>query len=137
VSDCCGTSLHRVLILVSREPVSSSDLPPPKMWFSNITIPNLSQISPLLAPLLSYTLSLFPFSSPVIPECRTMPGDPSWPSTDLWNTLNHSVDGRLIKTIPIASVCHHGPYYNEAECQHVQKNWRRPEFQCVRLSSSC
>ncbi|KAF5351357.1 hypothetical protein D9758_008077 [Tetrapyrgos nigripes] len=101
------------------------------MWFSNFTtsIPSLSQISPLL----SYILNLLPLSTGSnlwlgIPECRIMPGDSSWPSPELWDTLNRSVDGRLTKTIPIASVCHHGPEYDEKRCKYVQENWRRPEF---------
>ncbi|THV00204.1 FAD-binding domain-containing protein [Dendrothele bispora CBS 962.96] len=56
-----------------------------------------------------------------------MPGDLSWPSTDIWDRLNDTLDGRLIKTVPIASVCHH-PNYDEVKCKHLRENWRRSDL---------
>ncbi|PBK81775.1 FAD-binding domain-containing protein [Armillaria gallica] len=37
--------------------------------------------------------------------CRTAPGDPSFPSSEEWNTLNSSVSGRLVKAVPSAQYC--------------------------------
>lgn len=56
---------------------------------------------------------------------KFMPTDAGWPSTSLWNTLNETVDGRLIKTVPLPSVCHSAPFgnYNAAECSALQAGW--------------
>ncbi len=41
--------------------------------------------------------------------CRTVPGDPSFPSGEEWNSLNSSVSGRLVKVVPSAQFCNmHG-----------------------------
>ena len=41
--------------------------------------------------------------------CRTVPGDPSFPSGEEWNSLNLSVSGRLVKAVPSAQFCNmHG-----------------------------
>ncbi|KAF9262431.1 FAD-binding domain-containing protein [Marasmius fiardii PR-910] len=62
---------------------------------------------------------------PSPPSCRILPGDPSWPTQEAWNAFNHSIDGRLIKTVPIGSVCH-DPTYDEEQCNLVRSNWRNP-----------
>lgn len=61
-------------------------------------------------------------SSSHSPTCRYIPGDNGWPSVHVWNQLNSSVSGRLIATVPIASVCH-DPNYNAAECSVLQGEW--------------
>ncbi|EPE26888.1 FAD-binding protein [Glarea lozoyensis ATCC 20868] len=64
-------------------------------------------------------------------QCRCFPGDACWPSTSTWNTLNNTVGGRLIKTVPIGAVCHDtfpGVSYNAKKCADVQGNWARPEL---------
>ncbi|KAG9218411.1 hypothetical protein CCMSSC00406_0007988 [Pleurotus cornucopiae] len=69
-----------------------------------------------------------------IPECRLLPGDAAWPSIDAWSTLNSSIDGRLIKPIPIGAPCHH-PNYDAEQCEIVRKNWRQPAFHELHPSS--
>ncbi|KAL0940341.1 isoamyl alcohol [Colletotrichum truncatum] len=59
-------------------------------------------------------------------SCRCLPGDACWPSTDSWNTLNTTVDGKLIATVPIGSVCH-DPNYDEAACTALRAAWTLPE----------
>jgi hypothetical protein len=61
-------------------------------------------------------------------QCKTMPGDPSWPDAAEWERFNASVDGRLIRTVPIASVCH-GSGYDEEKCAVVKGQWHEPAFQ--------
>ncbi|KAL0064421.1 hypothetical protein AAF712_008585 [Marasmius tenuissimus] len=63
-------------------------------------------------------------------HCRILPSDPSWPAAEVWKAFNQSIDGRLIKTIPIGSPCH-DPTYNEAECKYVRDHWHIPSFQFV------
>ncbi|KAI1326774.1 FAD binding domain protein [Xylariaceae sp. FL0255] len=60
-------------------------------------------------------------------QCKTIPGDKNWPNTKTWTALNSTVNGRLIATVPLASVCHTaGPfssYYNASACDTLQGLW--------------
>ncbi|KAL0574411.1 hypothetical protein V5O48_007551 [Marasmius crinis-equi] len=67
-------------------------------------------------------------------SCRILPGDSSWPTEDVWDAFNHSIDGRLIKTIPIGSPCH-DPTFDEEECNKVRSNWHNPAFHEPHASS--
>ncbi|KAF9448257.1 FAD/FMN-containing isoamyl alcohol oxidase MreA [Macrolepiota fuliginosa MF-IS2] len=60
-------------------------------------------------------------------RCKTMPDDPAWPNASTWDRFNASVDGRLIRTIPIAASCH-GADYDAAKCKNVQNQWHQPKF---------
>lgn len=64
-------------------------------------------------------------------HCKVIPGDPGWPSTEKWVQLNDSVHGRLIGTIPLASVCHTDGIadYNETACESLQAGWDSPQTQ--------
>ncbi|KAJ7098272.1 FAD binding domain protein [Mycena epipterygia] len=55
-------------------------------------------------------------------SCKTIPGDTTWPSDTDWSNFNDSLDGRLIKTIPIAQSCH-TPTYDESRCAEVKTRW--------------
>ncbi|KAL0574414.1 hypothetical protein V5O48_007554, partial [Marasmius crinis-equi] len=66
--------------------------------------------------------------------CRLLPTDSLWPTKDVWDAFNRSVDGRLIKTVPIGSPCH-DPTFDEQQCNQVRNNWHIPEFQFVHISS--
>ncbi|KAF2177963.1 putative FAD-dependent isoamyl alcohol oxidase [Zopfia rhizophila CBS 207.26] len=58
-------------------------------------------------------------------SCKSIPGDAAWPSTDVWNALNETVNGRLIATVPLPSVCHLEPFgtYNEDACTAIKTAW--------------
>lgn len=58
-------------------------------------------------------------------SCNHMPGDPGWPDEHEWAQLNETVGGRLIATVPQASVCHSAPYsgYNATSCAALQDAW--------------
>lgn len=58
-------------------------------------------------------------------SCRWIPGDETWPSSADWQALNATLGGRLIATIPQASVCHTTPYtdYDEAACSALLQEW--------------
>lgn len=70
-------------------------------------------------------------------DCRCSPGDACWPSQAEWQSLNKTVGGRLIATIPLASACHVDPFepYDEAKCKAVQSKWFDPEFHIDSTSS--
>ncbi|PLB48823.1 FAD-binding domain-containing protein [Aspergillus steynii IBT 23096] len=46
-----------------------------------------------------------------------------WPSRSQWNSLNSTVQGRLIQNQPIAKPCYSGPGYSAHECQRIASNW--------------
>ncbi|KAJ7258500.1 hypothetical protein C8J57DRAFT_1451069 [Mycena rebaudengoi] len=48
--------------------------------------------------------------------CKNIPTDAGWPSAAEWRTFNASIDGRLIRTIPIGTPCHF-PTYDESRCR--------------------
>jgi hypothetical protein len=68
-------------------------------------------------------------------SCKCGPTDSCWPSASTWSSFNQTVGGRLIKTIPIGSVCHQTTIveqttindYNAAQCANVQANWNIPQ----------
>lgn len=69
-------------------------------------------------------------------RCKFMPGDPAWPNTEAWDHFNSSVDGRLIRTVPIASPCH-GSNFDAAACSLVRSQWHQPKFQFVIFLHTC
>lgn len=64
-------------------------------------------------------------------SCYTLPSDSAWPSTSSWDSLNSTVNGRLIATVPIGSPCH-DPTYDEAACAVLQNNWTVASTQYVK-----
>ncbi|CAL3967746.1 unnamed protein product [Diplocarpon coronariae] len=59
------------------------------------------------------------------PSCRYIPGDHGWPSQPKWHQLNMTVGGRLIATLPVASVCH-DPGFNNVSCSALKELWDTP-----------
>ncbi|KAH6989512.1 hypothetical protein BKA56DRAFT_543155 [Ilyonectria sp. MPI-CAGE-AT-0026] len=60
-------------------------------------------------------------------KCRCLPGDACWPSTAVWNSLNSTVGGQLIATVPIGSPCH-DPNYDADLCAELQDEWSLPQL---------
>ncbi|KAJ7053797.1 FAD binding domain protein [Mycena amicta] len=58
-------------------------------------------------------------------SCRCYPGDACWPTTTEWTSLNTTVGGRLVATVPLAAACHDDPWatYDEAACTALQNSW--------------
>lgn len=61
------------------------------------------------------------------PSCRYIPGDIGWPNQRQWDSLNRTVNGQLIRTLPAGHVCH-DPTYNEAQCKDLLAKWGDPFF---------
>ncbi|KAK1774692.1 hypothetical protein QBC45DRAFT_424336 [Copromyces sp. CBS 386.78] len=58
------------------------------------------------------------------PNCRCIPGDACWPSPSQWSRFNQTVSGRLIATVPLASVCYpEHDLYDETKCAQLRENW--------------
>ncbi|KAI1877748.1 hypothetical protein JX265_003756 [Neoarthrinium moseri] len=75
------------------------------------------------------------------PNCRTIPGDASWPGQSIWDRLNETVGGKLIATVPIAAPCHKTLYgepnglFDEDACAALRDNWFLPETHLPHPSS--
>jgi hypothetical protein len=60
--------------------------------------------------------------------CRCFAGDECWPSVSTWDAFNQSIDGRLIKTEPLATPCH-TPNYNRDKCKMLKDGWFKTDEQ--------
>lgn len=60
-------------------------------------------------------------------ECKCFPGDKCWPTKKEWDSLNKTVDGRLVATVPLASPCFQS-WGNEDEevCSELKELWTKP-----------
>ena len=58
-------------------------------------------------------------------DCLCLPGDACWPSQAKWSSLNSTVGGKLVATVPIGSPCH-DPTYDATACADLQKAWTNP-----------
>ncbi|KAH8884168.1 FAD binding domain-containing protein [Thozetella sp. PMI_491] len=67
-------------------------------------------------------------------NCRCLPSDSCWPSTSAWSALNATVNGQLVATVPIGSVCH-APNYDSAACTALQNSWTAPQTHIASSSS--
>ncbi|KAF9267089.1 FAD binding domain protein [Marasmius fiardii PR-910] len=67
-------------------------------------------------------------------RCRILPTDDAWPPKEVWDSFNHSIDGRLIKTIPIASPCH-DPAFDQNKCDAIRAGWITPDLHEANPSS--
>ncbi|KAK4085134.1 CAZyme family AA7 [Trichoderma aggressivum f. europaeum] len=71
---------------------------------------------------------------PPPPPCRYLPSDPQWPNAAAWKSLNSTVGGRLVATVPIGTPCH-DPKYNKNVCAQLQTNWELPQTHYTTSSS--
>lgn len=63
-------------------------------------------------------------------ECRTFPGDSSWPSETEWSDLGDLLNGSLIQTFPVAAPCYKDwGVYNKEQCDVIRVNFSNPYFQ--------
>ncbi|KAJ5770175.1 uncharacterized protein N7511_002226 [Penicillium nucicola] len=70
--------------------------------------------------------SLLVASAGASSACRCFPGDACWPAEDVWSKFNQSIDGRLVKTVPLGKLCH-TPNYDAAQCATLREGWTVPE----------
>ncbi|KAK8029816.1 FAD binding domain-containing protein [Apiospora rasikravindrae] len=70
-------------------------------------------------------------------RCKCFPGDTCWPTPVEWAAFNKTINGRLVATVPIASVCHHDSFtdYDVTKCQHLRGSWLQPEIHYTSSSS--
>ncbi|KAE8360448.1 hypothetical protein BDV27DRAFT_148700 [Aspergillus caelatus] len=62
-------------------------------------------------------------------DCKCSPSDPCWPSDLEWASLNETISGHLIRTVPLAAVCYQTePVYDPEACTTVLANWSTSAF---------
>ncbi|KAH7337341.1 hypothetical protein BKA66DRAFT_507228, partial [Pyrenochaeta sp. MPI-SDFR-AT-0127] len=66
--------------------------------------------------------------------CYCFPGDGCWPAESAWASLNSTVGGRLVATVPIGYPCH-TPNYDATECAALQSQWKLPQLHLGSSSS--
>lgn len=86
------------------------------------------RISPAAVSILASALcaTALPYSQ----DCRCLPSDDCWPPTSTWSALNDTVEGRLVKTVPIGSPCH-DPNYDAETCAALREQWTDPRLQYI------
>jgi hypothetical protein len=68
--------------------------------------------------------------------CKAFPGDATWPSSRLWDAFNKTIDGALIKTVPIAAPCYRNlGLYDAEKCAAIQRDFTNAYFQYVIIHS--
>jgi hypothetical protein len=97
------------------------------MTKTNISLSNNTKPIIIMVANLAFTLfSVAAFHSGVFAAktCKTTPHRSSWPSEHDWQALNSSIDGRLLKTVPVASSCWSGnPFGSQVSCDTVEDGW--------------
>ncbi|RYN40780.1 putative FAD-linked oxidoreductase [Alternaria arborescens] len=68
-------------------------------------------------------LSVVSATNPTSNRCKSFPGDKSWPSQSDWNSLNKTVGGRLVATVPLGAPCH-GSTFDNATCESLKSQWQ-------------
>ncbi|OGM44436.1 FAD binding domain protein [Aspergillus bombycis] len=62
-------------------------------------------------------------------ECKCSPSEPCWPSDADWASLDETISGHLIRTVPLAAVCYQTEsVYNAEACNAVLANWTSSAF---------
>lgn len=70
-------------------------------------------------------------------QCRAIPGDRAWPSGKAWASLNHTLSGQLIKSVPPGGVCHPSyPTFDPVSCPAVVAGWSTNVFHAADPVSS-
>lgn len=65
----------------------------------------------------------------ILTKLSQSPEDSCWPGNDDWASLNATIDGRLIRTRPPASVCYESePDFDRAACDEVLSKWQLSTF---------
>lgn len=69
--------------------------------------------------------------------CRCFPGDTCWPSQEVWDSLNNTVNGRLVASRPLGAPCHHSAFapYNQSQCDSLRDRWLTPQLHYPTSSS--
>lgn len=62
-------------------------------------------------------------------RCKANPIESTWPRWSEWTALNHSIEGALISTSPVASSCWNDTRFNSPfTCSTVESNWTSSTF---------
>ena len=59
-------------------------------------------------------------------HCRILVDDEAWPDKQTWHQLNQTVNGNLLKNVPLGAPCHL-PNYDEERCHLLKASWVWPQ----------
>lgn len=63
-------------------------------------------------------------------QCKSFPGDASWPTDTIWDVFDILTGGALIQTVPLASSCYDNwDNYDAAECAYITDQWTNSSLQ--------
>ncbi|KAL6697078.1 hypothetical protein J3F84DRAFT_406766 [Trichoderma pleuroticola] len=60
--------------------------------------------------------------------CKCLFGDRCWPSDQALASLNNTLSGNLIRTVPVAAPCYPGPHQDAEACAFIQANFHDSAF---------
>lgn len=119
-------------LAAAAEKVSGSDLAAESIQLTEAVISNLTELAVT-------NISLFGFANESVPEskravsageCRTFPGDASWPVDVVWKVFDLLTGGALIETVPLASPCYDSwGNYDADTCAHITEQWTNSSLQ--------
>lgn len=111
--------------------MSASDLAAQNIQLTDAIISNLTNLA-------LTSISLFDFAdgqatskrAVTADECKTFPGDASWPLDIIWDVFDLLAGGALIKNVPLASPCYDSwGDYDAETCAHITEQWTNSSFQ--------
>jgi FAD/FMN-containing dehydrogenase len=69
-------------------------------------------------------------------ECKCVPNQPCWPPDSVFEALNNTVSGRLLRSVPPAAVCYpEQPTYDAKLCTMVLSQWYNSSFHAASPTS--
>lgn len=79
--------------------------------------------------LLHSSLSLLECTQAHNITCKTTPNEPAWPSLSQWASLNQSLSGCLLHSLPPAAACHPSfPNFSNDTCAQIADQWSDMTF---------
>ncbi|KLJ07556.1 hypothetical protein EMPG_16971 [Blastomyces silverae] len=87
----------------------------------------MSLVRSLLSCAILYLYSTSVQATPL--DCKCSPDDTCWPSPREWQTLNNTINGKLIRAVPPGAACYKSqPTYDPTVCSSILAQWHSSSF---------
>lgn len=117
-------------LAAAAEKVSGSDLAAENLQLTDAVISNLTNLAVTNISLFGFADESAPSKRAVAGECKTFPGDASWPDDVVWNVFDLLAGGALIETVPLASPCYDSwGNYDAETCAYITDQWSNSSLQ--------
>ncbi|KAB8230760.1 uncharacterized protein BDW43DRAFT_313796 [Aspergillus alliaceus] len=110
----------RVSVLFTLAATVTADLHPFGFERYQLQLQDLQNLDPADAAFFSFADSAVAMNR--TSNCKVFPADSAWPRLRTWDLLDQFTGGAVIKSVPRASSCYHGPTYNAADCERLTFN---------------